>query len=180
MHIPPLSDFGNRIMILGPTNAGKSTFTIALANKLGVPAIHLDRYRHLPNTMYEQRPDADFKALHDEAAALDGWVMDGSYSAHFPVRLPRTTGIIVLDANLQKRVSRYIWRTMFQKDRPGGLEGNQDKLTLEMFRWLWTTRDRTVAVRDWVKLSGKPYVFTRNPQETAALYAAWNLKNPHA
>lgn len=180
MHIPPLSAFGNRIMILGPTNAGKSTFTIALAHKLGVPAIHLDRYRHLPNTMYEQRPDADFKALHDEAAALEGWVMDGSYSAHFPVRLPRTTGIIVLDESYLTRNWRYVWRTVFQKDRPGGLEGNQDKLTLEMFRWLWTTRNRTAAVRAWVSASGKPHVLTRNTAETNALYRAWGLRNPHA
>jgi adenylate kinase family enzyme len=180
MPYPPLSEFGKRIMVLGPTNAGKSTFTTALAAKLGVPAIHLDQYRHLPNTMYEQRPDAEFKALHDTAVELDAWTMDGSYSKLFDNRLPRTTGIVVLDAPLHTRTLRYIWRTLFQKDRPGALVGNQDKLTLAMFRWLWSTRHASRVTRTEVAAFGKPFVFTRNPAETNALYRAWGLTNPHA
>jgi adenylate kinase family enzyme len=180
MPFPPLSDFGTRIMVLGPTNAGKSTFTLALANKLGVPAIHLDQYRHLPNTMYEQRPDAEFKALHDQAVDLEAWVIDGSYSKLFPKRLPRTTGIVVLDAPLLTRTHRYIWRTLFQKHRPGALEGNKDQLTLEMFRWLWSTRHVSRTTRAKVATFGKPYVFTRTPAETDALYRPWALTKPHS
>ncbi|HEV7345407.1 MAG TPA: hypothetical protein VGN60_07225 [Devosia sp.] len=37
MHpIPPLADLGRRIMVTGPTNAGKSTLAHAIATKLGI------------------------------------------------------------------------------------------------------------------------------------------------
>jgi len=38
----PLASLGARIVILGPSNAGKSTLAVALSHKLGVPAVHLD------------------------------------------------------------------------------------------------------------------------------------------
>ena len=77
---PPLDDLGRRIMVLGPTNAGKSTLTEALAKRLHAPAIHLDLYRHLPDTNWVQRPDDEFAALHDAAIDQPDWIMDGSWT----------------------------------------------------------------------------------------------------
>lgn len=172
---PALDTLGNRIMVLGPTNAGKSTFTIALAQKLGVPPVHLDQYRHLPDTLYVQRPDAEFQTLHDAAIAWPGWVMDGSYSAVMPQRIARATAIIVLDESLLVRTRRYIWRTLFQRNRAGALEGNKDRLTVAMFAWLWKTRNNSHATRAMAKTTGLPSVFTFNAAETQALYTAWGL-----
>jgi adenylate kinase family enzyme len=172
---PALDTMGNRIMVLGPTNAGKSTFTIALAKKLGVPPVHLDQYRHLPDTLYVPRPDAEFQTLHDAAIAWPGWVMDGSYSAVMPQRIARATAIIVLDESLLVRTRRYIWRTLFQRDRAGALEGNKDRLTLAMFAWLWKTRNNSTATRTKATATGLPTVFAFNAAETDALYAAWGL-----
>lgn len=175
---PPLESFGHRIMVLGPTNAGKSTFTVALADKLGVPAIHLDRYRHLPNTHYLERPDAEFFALHDEAITWPGWVMDGSYSKVMKQRIARATGIVVLDESLLTRTIRYVRRTLSPQSRVGSLEGNKDHLTLAMFHWLWKTRNRSDGTRAMAAATGLPTVFTHNTRETNALYEAWGLKRP--
>lgn len=175
---PPLESFGQRIMVLGPTNAGKSTFTVALAEKLNVPAIHLDRYRHLPNTHYVERPDAEFFALHDEAITWPAWVMDGSYSKVMKQRIARATGIIVLDETLLTRTLRYIRRTLSPASRVGALDGNKDHLTLEMFRWLWKTRNKSEDTRRMAAATGLPTVFTRNAAETNALYDAWGLTRP--
>lgn len=82
--IPPLEAMGCRIVILGPTNAGKSTLGAALARRLDVPAIHLDQFRHLPGTDWQVRPDMEFHALHDEAIQQPGWIMDGNYSVLIP------------------------------------------------------------------------------------------------
>src|SRR5690606_1390856 len=94
--LPDLSTLGRRIMIVGPTNAGKSTLAVALGERLGIPALHVDLFRHTPNTDWVQRPDAEFEALHEAAIAEPEWVMDGNYSAIMPARLQRATGIISL------------------------------------------------------------------------------------
>ncbi len=178
--IPPLSVLGCRIMVLGPTNAGKSTLTAALAGKLGVPAIHLDRLRHQPHTHYVPRPDAEFFALHEDAIAQPGWVIDGSYSAVMKNRIARASGIIVIDETLLIRTVRYVRRTLSPHSRIGALDGNKDRLTLEMFRWLWKTRANSADTRAMAAATGLPTVFAHNAAETAALYRAWGLTLPSA
>ena len=77
----PIKSMGNRIMILGPSNAGKSTLALAISMKLDIPVVHIDRLQHLPNTDWKIRDEEDFKALHDTAIMEDSWVMDGNYSS---------------------------------------------------------------------------------------------------
>jgi hypothetical protein len=96
MDVLPLEALGERIMICGPSNAGKSTLAVALARRLGCEAFHLDLFRHLPDTDWVQRSDVEFAALHDAAIVKDRWVMDGNYSRLMPQRFARATGIILL------------------------------------------------------------------------------------
>lgn len=172
---PPPETLGPRIMVLGPTNSGKSTLAAALGTRLGVPAIHLDQLRHLPHTDWEQRPDADFAALHDAAIAESAWVMDGSYSTLMPRRLARTTGIVVLDETLLIRTARYFKRSLIEKHRAGGLGDAHERVTLEMLAWLWKTRHKAEGTRQRVRASGLPHVFCHNGRELAELYRQWGL-----
>jgi adenylate kinase family enzyme len=172
---PPLKTLGRRIMVLGPTNSGKSTLAEAIGVHLGIPAVHLDQFRHLPGTNWQQRPDDEFQVLHDEAVAMDAWVMDGSYSKIMAPRLARTTGMIVLDDTLFVRTLRYFRRTLFQKRRPGGLDGNRDSVKWDMLVWLWKTRDKSGDARRLARDTGLPHVFVHDRSELDALYAAWKL-----
>jgi adenylate kinase family enzyme len=90
-----LSELGERICILGPSNSGKSTLADAIGRKRGLKVVHLDQLHHLPNTDWKMRPAREFLALHDEAIAGDQWVIDGNYSKCFPQRFQRATGIIL-------------------------------------------------------------------------------------
>ena len=69
-----------KIEIMGYSGSGKSTLCRELAERYGVPALHLDRIQFLPN--WEIRSEEEKKAL--VAAFLDenpeGWVIDGNYS----------------------------------------------------------------------------------------------------
>lgn len=178
--IPPLATLGHRIMILGLTNAGKSTLALALSDKLGVPAIHLDQLKHLPNTNWQERSDADFQALHDAAITGDGWVMDGNYTRLMPQRIERATGIIVVTDTLLTRYRRYFIRTLIQRQRAGGLEGGEDRVNWKMLHWLWHTRNSVTKYREMAAASGKPHVFASTQRELNALYDAWSLKRPSA
>ncbi|PIO99581.1 AAA family ATPase [Pleomorphomonas carboxyditropha] len=134
-----LSDFGERICILGPSNSGKSTLAAAIGRKCGLPVVHLDRLYHLPDTDWVPRPKEDFVALHDEAIAGDRWVIDGNYGLSMPRRFSRATGVILLDVPMPLSLYRYVRRTLFQSDRPGGLDGGQESLKWEMIRHIAVT-----------------------------------------
>src|SRR5215469_12417935 len=117
-----LSDLGERICILGPSNSGKSTLAAAIARKRGFEAIYLDRLYHLPNTDWVVRPTDEFVVLHNAAIAGERWVMDGNYSKWMPQRFSRATGLILLDISTPASLFRYYRRTLFGCERAGALE----------------------------------------------------------
>lgn len=174
MDLPDLDALGRRIMIVGPTNAGKSTLAVAIGEKLGVPVFHIDLFRHTPNTDWVPRPDDEFHALHAEALTVPEWVMDGNYSAIMPDRIARATGVIALDEALWRRYWRYFSRTL-GRERVGALEGNKDSIKWDMIHWLWITRHAAEKYIEMARDTGLPVVVCRSQKELQALYANWGL-----
>jgi adenylate kinase family enzyme len=127
-----LAELGERICILGPSNSGKSTFAKAIGRKRGLSVVHLDQLHHLPNTEWQVRPSEEFLALHEQAIAGGRWVIDGNYSKCMPQRFRRATGLIHLDISTAASLLRYFRRTLFERDRPGALEGGPERITWEM------------------------------------------------
>jgi adenylate kinase family enzyme len=172
----PLHDFGRRIMICGPSNSGKSTLAVAIGRKLGLPAVHLDLLRHLPNTDWVQRPDADFYRLHDEAILCDAWAMDGNYSILMPLRLHRATGIIMLGGYSWMNLARYFRRTLFQPHRVGNLDGGQDSIKWDMVHWIVVVSPKNLRrYRIELPASGLPFVEISSMRALRRTYVAWGL-----
>lgn len=173
----PLEALGPRIMICGPSSNGKSTLALAIGRKTGWPVVHLDQLRHLPATDWVQRPDEEFAALHAAAIEPDFWVMEGNYSRLMPPRLARATGIVLLGANRWANLWRYFGRTLFQRQRPGTLEGlTRERLKWSMIHWILVTSPRNLRqYREALPRSGLPMIEVTNLRELNALYAAWGL-----
>jgi adenylate kinase family enzyme len=173
-----LADLGRRIMICGPSNSGKSTLAAAIGRKLTLPVVHLDLLQHLPNTDWQPRPEGEFQVLHDAAILGDEWVMDGNYSRLMPQRLARATGIVLISDNRWANFRRYLWRTLFQKDRVGNLQGGKDSLKWEMVHWILIASPKALrGYRTMLPQAGLPFIETRSMRELNALYAAWGLPN---
>ena len=178
MEFPALETLGLRIMICGPSNAGKSTLNVAIGRKLDLPAIHLDLLYHQPNTNWVPRPKDEFVALHDAAIAGESWVMDGNYFATVQQRMARATGIIVLGSEPWRAAARTVRRTLFESGRRAGqLEGNIDKLNWELFRFILfeqpKKRQRDLGI---LRASGLPMIQLESMRELQALYDAWGLE----
>ena len=137
-----LSELGDRICILGPSNSGKSTLADAIGRKRNLEVVHLDLLFHLPNTDWEQRPRSEFIALHDTAIAGERWVMDGNYSIGMPQRFQRATGLILLDISTPASLLRYFRRTLLERERHGGLEGGRDSIKWDMIHHIVVTTPR--------------------------------------
>jgi adenylate kinase family enzyme len=172
-----LSELGERICILGPSNSGKSTLAAAIARKCDLPVVHLDQLHHLPNTNWQPRPRAEFVALHDAAIAGDRWVMDGNYSQCMPQRLRRATGVILLDVSAAASLLRYFRRTLFGWKRIGGLEGGRDSI-----KWLMIRHISVVSLKnrkryaDLFQEMELPKVCLRSMREIERSYEAWGLE----
>lgn len=176
----PLQALGNRIMVLGPSNAGKSTLALALSEKLDLPTVHLDQLQHLPNTDWRVRPEAEFKALHDHAIMANKWVMDGNYSRLMPRRFERATGAILITSNHWLRLARYLKRSLINPAaRAGSLDGGQEYVKWEMINWiLFKTPGNSVRYSNMIRNVPFPTIECRTINELNALYEEWNLRLP--
>ena len=176
----PLNDLGPRIMVLGPSNAGKSTLAVALSRKLSLPVVHLDQLQHLPNTNWQPRAEEDFVALHDTSIDADEWVMDGNYSRLMPKRFERATGVILLTSNHWLRLGRYLRRTLQHPSaREGQLEGGKETLKWQMIDWIiFKTPRNARRYRHMIEQTDLPRVFCPSIKSLKQLYTAWDLPAP--
>jgi adenylate kinase family enzyme len=174
--MPSLANVGSRIMICGPSNSGKSTLAVALGRKLHLPVVHLDRFRHLPDTDWQQRSDVEFRQLHDAAILGDAWIIDGNYSSLMPQRFARATGIILLHDSRWANLRRYLWRTVMQRHRAGNLEGGRDSLKWTMVHWIIVVSPGNVArYRAMLPKTGLPLLEIGSMRELKRVHAGWDL-----
>ncbi|MEM6587400.1 MAG: AAA family ATPase [Pseudomonadota bacterium] len=171
-----LSDLGPRIVVVGPSNAGKSTLAVSISQKTETPVVHLDQLHHLPNTNWQKRPDEEFTQLHDEAIARDSWVIEGNYSKLLPQRLDRANGFVLITSSMWLRYFRYVKRTLKNNSaRAGHLEGGQDNLSLVTVRWIFITGRKASVYLDMLRCTGKPMVACTTAAELKQLYEDWDL-----
>ena len=112
-----------RILVLGPCGAGKSTLAAKLGEKLGLPVIHLDREYWRPGWV-EPEPTV-WAAQVEELIARPRWVMDGNYGGTLARRLERAQLAINLDFPRRVFFPRIMWRllTNLGRTRPDMAEG---------------------------------------------------------
>lgn len=84
-----------RIVILGVTGSGKTTFGRKLGAAMGVPATDLDDLHWLPGWIQREMPE--FYALAAEKASTDTWVIMGNYSKVREAIWPRADTFIWID-----------------------------------------------------------------------------------
>jgi adenylate kinase family enzyme len=84
-----------RVVIIGTSCSGKTTFARNLAQKLDVQHIELDSIHWKPN--WTPTPKEEFRILAMEAVAPEAWVLDGNYSAVRDILWARATTLIWLN-----------------------------------------------------------------------------------
>ncbi|MET3897305.1 adenylate kinase family enzyme [Devosia sp. UYZn731] len=174
---PPLDSLGPRICVCGPSNAGKSTLTWAIADKIGATPVSLDQLRFLPDTDWQLRPDADFELLHEQAIARERWIIEGNYMSLLPPRVARATGVILLGTDRWTAFGRYLRRTLFERQRHGHLAGAKDSLKWDMVSFILIEQPRKRQRDiDLLRATGLPMVQVESMRELKAAYATWDLE----
>ena len=98
-----------RLVVLGVTSSGKTTFARRLATRLGYPHFEMDALHWLPN--WTEKPSDAFRADIALAVSSDCWVIDGNYSKVRDIVWSSADAIIWLDYRLPLILWRLTRRT---------------------------------------------------------------------
>jgi adenylate kinase family enzyme len=107
---------GSRIIVVGPTNSGKSTLAERISKAIGEPFIELDALFWKAGWVSSE--DDEWHPRIRDVAASDHWVVAGNYWRHTtPILWPRAQTIVWLDLPLWRTLPRMFnrswrrWRT---------------------------------------------------------------------
>ena len=108
-----------RINVVGTSGNGKTTFSRALAKRLGLPHVELDALNHGPN--WTEASDEEFRRAVEAATDRDGWVVDGNYGRKIgDVVLRQADTVVWLDQPLPlvlwRLWRRTIWRIVRREE----------------------------------------------------------------
>ncbi len=155
-----------RVMIIGCSGAGKSTLARELAQRTGLPVIHLDREHWRPG--WVEPPELEWQSRVAQLAGQPEWIIDGNYGSTLKTRLARADTVILLDFPRW----RCLWgifrriRASYGRTRDDMAAGCPEKLDLEFLKWVWNwrrnSRPRTLALLD--EFSGRVHIL-RSPSE---------------
>ena len=87
----------NRILILGNSGSGKSTFASNLANILHIDYLHLDKLVY--PISWDKPEHENMEKEVSEFVKNDSWIIDGNYLNHALVRFDLCDTIFFLDIN---------------------------------------------------------------------------------
>jgi adenylate kinase family enzyme len=133
-----------RILVMGSSGSGKSTFARRLSETTGIPFVSLDALFWQPG--WEPTEPAVFEARVTEAANGARWVMDGNYSERPSGELRRRLADTIVWFDLPRRtcMTGILTRIVrsYGEVRPEMADGCPEKIDLEFFRYVWNYRAR--------------------------------------
>jgi adenylate kinase family enzyme len=89
------SVLGRRVIVTGMAGSGKSTFSLALAAKTGLPVIHLDLHFWKPGWVAPSQ--TEWREKQCGVLAGDAWIAEGNYHETLDLRLQRADTVVFLD-----------------------------------------------------------------------------------
>ena len=132
-----------RVMVLGSSGSGKSTFARRLSEATGLPVVSIDALYWQPG--WRSSDPASFERRMTEAAKQPAWIMDGNYLSH-EGKLRRALADTIFWFDLPRWVcmTGIVQRivTTYGQVRPEMAPGCPERLDIEFIRYVWTYRQK--------------------------------------
>jgi len=149
-----------RIVVVGQSCSGKTSFSRRLARSLGYPCVELDEL--FWGADWTPKPDSEFRRLVETAASAPLWVADGNYGRVRDILWPRATAIVWLNYSFPRVMLRALRRTLGRIITQDDLwHGNRATVAREFFSresillWVISTFRRRRRDFEALRASGK-------------------------
>ncbi len=152
-----------RVLVIGCSGSGKSTFSRKLGKITGLPVIHLDQHFHGPN--WEDMETKKWEGVVQDLISKDSWIIDGNYGGTLDMRSARADTVIFLDYPTAVCLWRITKRTLkyLGKVRPDAADGCKERFDLDFVHYVATfnlTRRKGLLARmDRLKSSKRVLIF---------------------
>lgn len=126
-----------RVLVIGSSGAGKSTFSRRLSAVTGLKVVHLDMLHWKPNWT---EPDKDeWRETVENALRGEAWIMDGNFGGTMEMRIRAGDTVIFLDLPRTLCVYRILKRVVTYRKgkRPDMAPGCDEKFDLKFLKWVW-------------------------------------------
>lgn len=124
-----------RVAVVGPGGAGKSTFAKELGQRTGLPVVHLDHHFWKPG--WVESSSDDWQSRQEELFAGDRWIADGNYGGTFDARFARADVVIVVARPRLACVTGAIRRSARNYGRAMQAEGCPERFDIAFYCWIW-------------------------------------------
>ncbi|QTD39635.1 AAA family ATPase [Sporosarcina sp. Te-1] len=155
-----------RVLIIGSSGAGKSTLSRELAERTGLPVLHLDAIFWKEG--WTPTPKAEFRAALQKELEKPEWIIDGNFNSTIEMRATYADLVIFLDfpnwlcaARVMKR--RWMYRGT---KRPDMGEGCPEKVDWEFIKFIWTyPKKKRPGVLEMLGRCNADILILKNPAE---------------
>lgn len=132
-----------KILVIGSSGSGKTTFARRLGELLNLQVIHLDNLFWSPG--WVETPKDEWRIKVAKAAQGDSWILDGNYSATLDLRLPVCDTVIFLDIPRITCVYRILKRVAVYKkgSRSDIPDGCDEKFDWDFVKVVWSYPTRS-------------------------------------
>ncbi len=129
-----------RVLVIGNSGAGKTTFSTELGKLTALPVVHLDKAYWQPG--WVQTPKEAWRKCVSELVRQEQWIIDGSFASTLDIRLPRADTVIFLDFPRYRCMYRIFKRaiTRYGQVRFDMGEDCPEKFDWEFTKWVWHYR----------------------------------------
>jgi len=167
-----------RVVVIGSSCAGKSTFARALSSSTGDDHIELDDLYWSPG--WQPKPETEFLRLVDAATTGKRWVAAGNYGRAREILWNRATVIVWLDLSLPRVLLRGLRRSLQRIfDGEPLFHGNRETLRRTFFSresilwWIVTTfhrrRREFAELRSTGRFRHLTWLHARTPDEAQGI-----------
>jgi adenylate kinase family enzyme len=130
-----------RILVMGSSGSGKSTFVRRLSALTGLPMVSLDALFWKPG--WVESDAGEFGRRVTEAAQQPRWIMDGNFIAHAgELRRSLTDAVIWFDLPTRTCMAGIVIRIAgsYGRVRPEMAPGCPERIDPDFFHYVWTFR----------------------------------------
>lgn len=126
-----------KVIVIGSSGSGKSTFSRKLSERLNIPVYHLDQLFWKPNWVMSTEDEKI--TIQNSILEKNEWIIDGNYNGILEDRLQLADTVIFL--NLPRRICYYrVFKRFFKyigKTRIDMGEDCKEKISFTLLKFIW-------------------------------------------